>query len=733
MIAPIKKWGGSLLLSSLFFISHAQSFTPAEISRWEKRASATNIIRDKWGIAHVMGKTDADAVFGLLYAQCEDDFPRVEMNYIEKLGRMAEVTGEKDLYEDLLIRLIIDTADAKKDFQTAPVWLKSLLQAYADGINYYLYKHPGVRPALLQKFEPWFPLLWTDGSIGAIDIAEITVNDLKKFYGKGAVALNTDTKKTDPPTDGSNGFAFAPSITESGNAILYINPHTTFYFRPEISMQSDEGLHVYGAVTWGQFFIYQGFNEHCGWMHTSSYSDVADTYLEKVSKNEKGEWVYEYNGKTRPVSNRNITIYYTDKGVKKEKTFTGYFTHHGPVMSEKNGQWISVRANNRDIKGLIQSWQRTKATNFAAFNQAMSLLANTSNNTVYADDKGNIAYWHGNFMPKRNPAFNWQQPVDGSVIATEWQGLHTLNELITIKNPANGWIQNCNSSPFTAAGPLSPIKERFPKYMAPNGDNFRGIRAVQLLTPARKYNLDKVIETGYDTHLTAFDLLIPALEKAWRKGDTTEYLLRGVMQTLLSWDRRSSVNSVATTVAIEWAQKLWPVILKGNGDPEEDPDVVEKTKRFCDKADPNQMMVPLRSTIAELMRKFGSWEKPWGEVNRFQRLTGNIRESFDDNQPSIPCGFAASTWGSLPSYVSRSYPNTRFRYGNSGNSFVCAVEFGKKVKARSVLAGGVNGVPSSPYFNNQGEMYTKGEFKEVLFYKEDILNNAVKQYQPGKE
>ena len=195
MIAPIKKWGGSLLLSSLFFISHAQSFTPAEISRWEKRASATNIIRDKWGIAHIMGKTDADAVFGLLYAQCEDDFPRVEMNYIEKLGRMAEVTGEKDLYEDLLIRLIIDTADAKKDFQTAPVWLKSLLQAYADGINYYLYKNPGVRPALLQRFEPWFPLLWTDGSIGAIDIAEINVNDLKKFYGKGAVALNTDTKK----------------------------------------------------------------------------------------------------------------------------------------------------------------------------------------------------------------------------------------------------------------------------------------------------------------------------------------------------------------------------------------------------------------------------------------------------------------------------------------------------------------------------------------------------------
>jgi len=733
MLQVVKKLSCSCCFFFAVLLSSAQHFSATEITRWEKRAAATTIIRDKWGIAHVYGKTDADAVFGLLYAQCEDDFPRVEMNYIEKLGRMSEVNGAKDLYDDLLIRLIIDTADAKKDYQSAPAWLKSLLQAYADGINYYLHRHPALRPALLQRFEPWFPLLWTDGSIGAIDIAEITINDLKKFYSKGETALNEARQEKSSPTDGSNGFAFAPSITESGNAILYINPHTTFYFRPEISMQSEEGLHVYGAVTWGQFFIYQGFNEHLGWMHTSSYSDVADTYLEKVSKNDKGEWEYEYNGAKRKLTSKSITIYFSEKGIRQQKTFTCYFTHHGPVMAEKDGQWISVKANNRDIKGLIQSWQRTKAKDFASFNQAMSLLANTSNNTVYADDKGNIAYWHGNFMPKRNPIFNWQQPVDGTLPATEWQGLHALNELITIKNPANGWIQNCNSSPFTAAGPYSPNKNQFPKYMAPNGDNFRGIRAVQLLTPAKKYNLDRVIETGYDTYLTAFDLLVPALEKAWRKGDTSEYLLRGVMQTLISWDRRSAVNSIATTVAIEWAQKLWSVILKGNGDPEEDPDVVEKTKRFCEKADPAQLLVPLRSTIAELMRKFGSWEKPWGEVNRFQRSTGNIRESFDDNQPSIPCGFAASTWGSLPSYVSRSYPNTRLRYGNSGNSFVCAVEFGKKVKARSVLAGGVNGVPSSPYFNNQGEMYTKGQFKEVLFYKEDVLQQAIKQYQPGKE
>lgn len=728
----MKKYALPFFAWLLPIVIHAQSVDKATIARWEKQAASVTIIRDTWGIAHVYGKSDADAVFGLLYAQCEDDFPRIEMNYIEKLGRLSEVNGEKDIYNDLLIRLIIDTAAAKQDYAKAPAWMKPLLQAFADAINYYLYRHPEVHPALLKKFEPWFPLLWTDGSIGAIDVAEMTTQDLKIFYGNRNLVMQEKPKEIDPQPGGSNGFAFAPSITASGNAMLYINPHTTFYFRPEISMQSEEGLHVYGAVTWGQFFIYQGFNEHCGWMHTSSYSDVADTYLEKVSKNNAGEWEYTYEKQQRKLTTKNIVIYYNKNGVLQSENFTGYYTHHGPVMGEKDGKWISVKANNRDIKGLIQSWQRTKSTDLASFTASMSLLANTSNNTVYADDKGNIAYWHGNFMPKRNPAYNWQKPVDGTIAATEWQGLHSLNELIFIKNPVNGWIQNCNSSPFTAAGINSPAKEKFPKYMAPNGDNFRGIRAVQVLPTENSYTLDKVIKAGYDTYLTAFDLLIPALDKAWRSGDTSEYMLRGAMQTLMGWNRFAAENSVGTTLAIEWGQKLWPIILKGNGDPEEDPDVVEKTKRFCATATREQLIAPLQVTLSELMRKFGTWEKPWGEVNRFQRLSGKIQESFDDNQASLPCGLAASTWGCLPSFISRSYPNTRLRYGSSGNSFVCAVEFGKKVSARSLLAGGVNGIPNSPYFNNLGLAYTKGQFKEVWFYKEDVMKHAVKTYQPGQ-
>jgi len=593
-----------LLLSILPLQLLAQPFTKSEAADWAKQANRVTIIRDNWGIPHVYGKSDADAVFGLLYAQCEDDFKRVEMNYVEKLGRLSEVNGEKDIYNDLLIRMLIDSTDAIKDYQESPAWLKQLLNAYADGINYYLYKHPNIKPALLTRFKPWYPLLWTDGSIGAIDVADVTVNELKNFYSTDpSITAAIQPTEVDPLPGGSNGFAIAPSKTASGNAILYINPHVTFYFRPEVAVQSEEGLHAYGAVTWGQFFVYQGFNEHCGWMHTSSYSDVADTYIEKISKKDK-EFFYEYDKKLRPVTKKDIAIKYLYNGSIVPKTITTYYTHHGPVMAKRNGNWISVRSNNRNIKGLIQSWQRTKAKGFEDFKKSMELLANTSNNTVYADDKGNISYWHGNFMPKRDPKLNWAKPVDGSTSATEWNGLHTLNELIQVHNPATGFIQNCNSTPFTVSGSSSPKKEDFPAYMAPAGENFRGINASKILSSNNQYTIDKVIASGWDPHLAAFDVLIPALIKAYdaQKINPQHEALAEPMKLLTAWDRNSSTTSVATTVAIEWAQRIQPAIMRVAGGDSEDQ--VEKTKRFASAAPAQLLLLSLSVTINDLTKKY---------------------------------------------------------------------------------------------------------------------------------
>jgi acyl-homoserine-lactone acylase len=734
----------SILTTQLF----AQQFTQIEINRFQAQAKNVTIIRDNWGIPHVYGKSDADAVFGLLYAQCEDDFKRVEMNYIEKLGRTSEIKGESALYDDLLIRLMIDSTEAVADYNKADPWLKKLLNAYADGINYYLYKNPNTKPVLITRFKPWYPMLWTDGSIGAISTADITTKELKEFYSTKNTLLNnqnldfkgqtkvtsTESQKTEYNQSGSNGFAFSPKITASGNSILYINPHVTFYFRPEVHMVSNEGLNAYGAVTWGQFFVYQGFNQYCGWMHTSSNVDVADVYAEKiVDKN--GKLFYEYDKVLKPVTIKNIPIKYLENRVYKTRIFKTYYTNHGPIMAKRDEKWVSLKSFNRSKTSLIQSWRRTKAKGFDDYKKNMDLKANTSNNTVFADNKGNIAYWHGNFVPVRDKSYNWGKTVDGSISKTNWKGLHPVAETVHIYNPENGWIQNCNSTPFSASGRFSPKQSDYPPYMAPDGENFRGINANRVLDIEKSYTIDKVIKAGYDNYLPAFEVLVPALIKRFdeniKPSDSLYNQLNEPINELRKWDYRSTEASIATTLAIEWAYKLNAAIQKLYID-EGEQDQVTVTQLFAKEAKSDELILPFYKTIGELKSKFGSWQIPWGDINRFQRVSNDIAQKYDDNQPSLPVGFASSLWGALPAYNSKYFAGQNKRYGLSGNSFICAVEFGEKIKAKSLLAGGNSGNPQSKHFNDQLEMYTKGIFKEVLFYKEDVLKHMEREYHPGE-
>jgi acyl-homoserine lactone acylase PvdQ len=722
-----------LLLLASFGCSRA--FNQPEINRLSAEARRVTIIRDNWGVAHVYGKTDADAVFGLLYAQCEENFQKVEENNLEMLGRLSEVYGKERLYDDLQMRLIYDSAAAIADYQKSPAWFKKLLDAAADGVNFFLYKHPDTKPAVLTHFEPWFALMRTNGSISATQTGGITQLDMRNLYKIDDASTSVNdlrfgdnqqpvtsaqqpatsnqqlvTNNQQPPDEiGSNGFAVAPSKTNSKNAIIYINPHVTFYYRTEMQMVSDEGLNAYGGVTWGTFFIFQGFNEHCGWMHTSSGADVADAYREKVDKRENTP-SFLYNGKWLPVKTRRITVRYKDGDLMKAQTFTTYATGHGPVMGSRNGDWLSLKENNRSLTALMQSWARTKAKGFEDFKKVMDMRSNSSDNTVFADDQGHIAYWHGNFIPKRDAKLDWTQPVDGSTSATEWKGLHTLDEMVHVYNPASGWIQNCNSTPFTVSGTSSPKKENYPSYMAPDEENYRAINAERLLNEAKDVTVDEMIKNvGYSHYLSAFEVLLPPLFSAYdglAASDSLKTILREPISLLREWDRNSSVSSLPTTLAIEWASR------------------VGRT------APPAEKLKALLETMNDLEKRFGLWKIPWGDVNRYLRVAPG--EEFSDNKPSIPSGLASSAFGSLPSFVARRYDGTNKRYGYNGNSFIACVEFGKKVKAKSIITGGQSFDPSSKHFTDQAQMYLDGEFKDVLFYKEDVLKHLEREYHPGE-
>ena len=712
----------SLLTATLLLAPVALSAQPAQ---WKKQAARVTIIRDQWGIAHVYGKTDADAVFGMVYAQAEDDFNRVETNYITAMGRTAEVEGEGALWRDLRMKLFIDTLDMKAKYAESPAWLKALMNSFADGLNYYLATHPQVKPKLLTKFEPWMALTFTEGSIGG-DIAGVNAGGIEQFYaprmgmtpaGPSREELDAEFEPREPT--GSNGFAIAPKNTANGHALLLINPHTDHYFRPEIHVTSEEGLKAYGAVTWGQFFIYQGFNDKNGWMHTTGGGDVADEYQLTVTERD-GKVFYQYAGGEREMTAKRVVLPYKTAAGLQRKTVTAYFSHQGPIIRSDNGKWVAVRLMQEPIKALMQSFGRTKTSDFASYKKVMELRTNSSNNTVYADANGTIAFVNGDFIPKRNPKYDYTRPVDGGTPDTEWQGLHAIDETIMLVNPATGWLYNTNNWPFTAAGPNSPKIGEYPKYMSQYQDeNARGIHAIGVLNGRTDFTVDKLIAAAYDSYLPAFATLLPPLIAAWDALPGTDSLriaLTEPITTLRQWDYRYALSSVAMSLANAYGEEMGRV---------------SRSNRNASR-DNAAMLGALARVTTKLTGDFGTWNTPWGEINRFQRLDGRITAVYDDAKPSIPVPFASSNWGSLAAFSQNGVRNTKRIYGNRGNSFVAVVEFGPRLVAKTSLAGGVSGDPASPYFMNQAEDYAKGQFKSVHYYRDDVEKNAKRTYHPGQ-
>jgi acyl-homoserine-lactone acylase len=730
----------SLIVTLIAFSSCATLCTAQtpDVARWESEAKNVTITRDDWGIAHIHGKTDADAVFGMEYAQAEDDFNRVETNYINSMGRLAEAEGESRIYLDLRMKLFIDPADLKSQYAASPAWLKALMDSFADGLNFYLYKHPEVKPRVIQHFEPWMALSFTEGSIGG-DIERVNLKDLEAFYNKAPVIQASNSvaptneiayiHDSDPPEPtGSNGIAIAPSNTASHHALLLINPHTSFFFRSELQMASDEGLDAYGAVTWGQFFIYQGFNEHTGWMHTSSGVDAVDEFLETVQKKGDG-FIYKYGTEERPLHSKQVTVPYKTPAGMAEKKFTVYFSHHGPIIREQNGKWVSISLMQKPIEALTQSYVRTKTKDYKSFRQTLELKANSSNNTIFADSDGDIAYFHGNFIPRRDTSFDFTKPVDGSNPATDWKGLLTVDELPQLLNPKSGWLYNSNNAPWSGAGESSLRKQDFPAYVESGAETARGLHAVRVLQNKKDFTLNSLINAAYDSYLPWFEKPIPALIKAWDAAPSSDPLkskLADQITTLRTWDYRWATTSIPTSLAVFWGEDIRRHTLD-----EARKAGVSVEEYIATQTPPQTLLQSLAAASDRLTTDFGSWKVPWGDINRFQRLNGDLVQPFNDAEPSIPVGFTSSLWGSLASFGARPYPGTKKWYGTSGNSFVAVVEFGEKVHALAVTAGGESGNPSSPYFDDQAKRYSTGDLREVYFYPSDLKTHIKREYHPG--
>lgn len=750
----------SLALAALLLLVTAVSAEETASSRIppaEELASSVTIYRDAYGVPHISGPTDVSVIFAFAYCQAEDYFWQIEESYIMGLGRAAEVNGRRSLNSDLLNRAFEIVPRAKADFATFEPELQALCEAFVAGLNYYLEKNPQVEPRLIEKFEPWHVLAFGRQLILEMGYRYTRISgdflpgSHKEIWtAQRSADRDADVEQSwaaiEPPGGhpaaqhvGSNAWAIAPERTKSGRAMLFINPHQPWYgFGQfyEAHLKSGEGWEMSGATFFGNPMLALGYNAHLGWAFTVNEPDIADVWVETFDDPDN-PLNYRYEDGYREAVEWQDTIKIKSGRRMNERTYTFRKTHHGPIVARQNQtEFLSARvAKLYEANLLRQVLRMARATNLDEFRAAMAMQNFQFMNTVYADRDGNIFYLYNGTIPRRDPSFNWSKPVDGSTASTEWDGFHPMEELPQVLNPISGFVQNCNSTPFTTTDDGNPYLGDYPPYMVEDkhDDKRRAKVSRMLLRDMQDITFDDWKAAAFDTTLywplTELPIYARELKRLERTDPELASEVRPYLEHLLDWDCRCTHESTQATLCLAWYEELY-----GTGYPAE-----TLKPQYVDSA--AKRLAALPSAAKKLKNVFGEWKVPWGEVNRIQRHA-NVADFFEipfaDDQPSLPCAGMHGPLGCAfvvyytPSINIPLVRTVKKRFGVVGNTYMAVVEFGDRVHAETLLQFGQSADPESPHFMDQAELLSKQQFKPSPFYWDDVKAAAKSVYRPGE-
>ncbi len=711
----------------------------------ENLARSVTIYRDTFGVPHVYGQTDESVVFGLMYAEAEDNFGQLEEDHINKLGRASEVYGNARLAGDLMARLFETSRRARDEYKNLSLPMRNLCDAYAAGINYYLKRHPEIRPKLINRFEPWFALITGAPSPSSLGITPQEIRALYKEIPADAQSQSSGESEEGESNEaeGSNMWAISPQKSASGHALLFINPHVGFFGggqRYEAHLHSKQGLNISGFAMLGSPYIWSGHNEFLGWSHTNSGADSTDVFVETFD-NPKNPLAYRYGNDYQNAAEWTDEILVKNSDVMETKRFTFRKTHHGAIVGLRSGKSLAVGAASIEVSSKLfeQKWAMARARTLAEFKSAMAQRRLTGSNTIYADRQGNIFYIHGNATPRRSTKFDWSKPVDGSNPETDWHGLHELSELPQVLNPSSGFVQSSNSTPFLTSTTDNPERSKFPVYMAPDLDTPRAQMGRRILSSKDKFSFEEWARVSFDTHMILAETLVPELVSIWEKLRQTDAAkvnkLAEPIAVLKSWDYDGKIDSVPTTLFMLYFEQLQRINRERTEQPADDaPLAPSPLGEQLNKIDSAAKIMAFERVLNDLQKDYGKWQVAWGEINRLQRIhSSGTLEKFDDAKSSVPVPGASGLAGSLFTFNTRRDAGQKRRYGISGNSYLAVVEFAPRVRARSLLVFGESADPKSPHFFDQAELYSTKQYKPAWFELKEIKRHLERRYHPGAE
>ncbi|MBS3819986.1 penicillin acylase family protein [bacterium] len=686
----------------LFSLSACSAADP-DLKRMKKTAQSVTIYRDTFGVPHIYGPTDASVVFGAAYARAEDRFPKIEEMTIMATGRSAEANGESALHTDILVRAFQVEKRSKNEYQNASPGLKKLCRAFADGLNYYLQTHPQIQPRLIQEFKPWHPL----AALRIVQLAQVMRLGFSPKETREVINIETFSE--------SNVWAVAPSKSESGHALLCIQPHLQFTEPYEAHLHSEEGLNVSGAFIQGigltPFFAH---NESLGWSLTGNKANSVDVYKE-IFDDPENPLAYRYGEDCKKAEEWKETLRVKTKEGLEKRVVTFLKTHHGPVLAQREGKHLAVKVAKMKEGGMAQQlYSMARAETMESFQKAVSSCAIPRHNIMAADVEGNIFYAYGPPIPRRDPSFDWSHPVDGSNPQTEWQGYHTLEELPHLMNPEAGFLQNCNTTPFQTTSRGNPQREDFPSYIADKETDYPRAQLLRrYLSQKDTFSFEEWKDLAFDTFVLKAEEEIPELLKEWKRFQTSkksiDKALAEAVALLSEWDQTSRVDSVASSLFVHWHEKI-------NSAPE--------TQEFS-----WPRIDALTKVLKELKKLYGTWKVQWGDINRLQRPEEG---TYSDQKKSFPVAGVSDNLGTIFAFRSSRSGDVKKRYGQYGQSYVCVIEFSPKVQAQSLVPFGQSSHPDSPHYFDQASLYAQGQFKPAWLRLEEIKKNLDRAYHPGK-